>query len=280
MSGVPGETTFILPGPLDGAPGFFGQFNYRISSLLQGAELNGLFKWMQFGRFRMDGFAGLFWADLHENSTFTANTGTVANYGFSPGFFRFSDRFITTNQYMAAQLGLKMTYLTKQWRVKGKVKGAAGTNWQTLKIAGASQTPSGNEWFTTVGTGSEILPGGAFANPSNVGRYRKLRFTGGFDGEFQASFRFNRYLEVEVGYTFLWIWKVLRPGKQIDRKINSTTTFLADASRATVGVGSGPIPFGSPGPAPGPRGPSRPKILFRSSSFWAQGVNAGMQVRF
>ena len=37
---------------------------------------------------------------------------------------------------------------------------------------------------------------------------------------------------------------VLRPGDQIDRKINSTRTALADASRATVGTGPGPVPFG------------------------------------
>ncbi len=89
-----------------------------------------------------------------------------------------------------------------------------------------------------------------------------------------------RHLEINLGYTFLWISKVLRPGDQIDRKINSTRTALADASRATVGTGPGPIPFGTPGPAPAARGPKKPSTDSKATSFWAQGLDVGIQMNF
>jgi hypothetical protein len=66
----------------------------------------------------------------------------------------------------------------------------------------------------------------------------------------------------------------------MNRKINPTRTGLADASRATVGTGSGPIPFGSPGPAEALQGPKEPKFNFKTRFFWAQGLTAGIVLRF
>lgn len=40
LNGVPGETVYILPGPLFDDPGFEGHFSLKISTLFQGAELN------------------------------------------------------------------------------------------------------------------------------------------------------------------------------------------------------------------------------------------------
>lgn len=38
LNGIPGETIFILPGPLEGEPGFSGTFHFRIASKFQGAR--------------------------------------------------------------------------------------------------------------------------------------------------------------------------------------------------------------------------------------------------
>lgn len=43
LDGLPGETIFVLPGPLSGSPFFLGLFNIDFSSQFQGAELNGFY---------------------------------------------------------------------------------------------------------------------------------------------------------------------------------------------------------------------------------------------
>ena len=56
-------------------------------------------------------------------------------------------------------------------------------------------------------------------------------------------------LTVTVGYTFLYLSDVIRPGDQIDRTVNFQTN-------------------------------DRPGVLFKETDFWLQGINVGLQWRF
>jgi len=66
-----------------------------------------------------------------------------------------------------------------------------------------------------------------------------------------------------VGYSFLYISGVARPGDQIDRAINPN-----QAPAITV---ANPPPL---------NGPSRPAFPAADSDFWAHGVNLGVRLRF
>ncbi len=88
------------------------------------------------------------------------------------------------------------------------------------------------------------------------------------------------FLELTVGYRFFWLNRVVRPGNQMDRNINTTLTALANASHATVGTGPGPVPFGAPAAAPSPTGTPDPLFRFNQSNTWTQGLTAGLTVRF
>jgi hypothetical protein len=66
---------------------------------------------------------------------------------------------------------------------------------------------------------------------------------------------------VRVGYTFLYLSRVARPGDQIDPALNP--------NRVPIDNG-----FGTPG------GPDRPTLDFKSTGFWAQGVNIGVELGF
>ena len=70
-------------------------------------------------------------------------------------------------------------------------------------------------------------------------------------------------VRVYVGYEILWLNNVARPGDQIDRNINTTQ----------VGPGPGGI-------VPTLTGPALPVALFRTTDFWAQGLNFGVEVRY
>lgn len=281
LNGVPGETIFILPGPFFSDPGFSAKYTLRLKSQLQGAELNGLYRMINKDSFQLECLGGLRWLHLHEMLLFKAHSLAVPGSSFGLAFYNSTDRFETTNNFLAGQLEIDARYQTKKWHLEAIVKGALGTTLQKVKIEGSSQTSDGNVFFQTKGTENEILHGGIFAEPSNVGAHKKSPIAWGFETKIRTGFEITKNIEINLGYTFLWISKVLRPGDQIDRKINSTRTALADASRATVGTGTGPISFGAPpGPAPAPSGPIRPKVLFKTATFWAQGLDAGIQFDF
>jgi hypothetical protein len=64
-----------------------------------------------------------------------------------------------------------------------------------------------------------------------------------------------------MGYTFLWWDGVLRPGDQIDRRVNLATVPLSPT-------------FGAPG------GPLLPNVNFRERDFWAQGLTLALRFLF
>lgn len=280
LKGVPGETIFILPGPLDGDPGFFGKFDLRLTSRLQGAEAIGLYQLFEGESFHLQGLGGFRWLQLHESLLFKAKTHSIPGVPFPPGFFNFSDRFSTWNNFLGAEFGIGGKYLREKWKLEGKIKGALGAVLEQVKIHGTSRTSGGNLFFETKGTANQTLPGGIFAQPTNRGRHNRNAFAYAFEARIDTGYNFTRNLSVDLGYTFLWLSQVLRPGKQIDRKINTTLTALADASRKTVGTGPGPIPFGDSAGAPAPRGSKKPRVPFKTSSFYAQGLEVGVTVAF
>lgn len=281
LNGVPGETIFILPGPFMSDPGFSATYILHLTSQLQSAELNGLYRIINKKNFQFECSGGFRWLQLYEKLLFKANSLAVPGSIFGHAFYNTRDRFETTNNFLAGQLNIDARYRTKKWHLDALLKGALGAVLQKVKIEGSSQTSNGNLFFETMGTGNTILPGGIFAEPSNIGSHRKSPMAWSFETKVKTGYAITKHIEIHLGYTFLWISRVLRPGNQIDRKINSTRTALADASRATVGIGPGPIPFGGPpGPAPAASGPVRPKALFRSATFWAQGLDAGIQFNF
>jgi hypothetical protein len=280
LNGIPGETIFILPGPLFGAPFFSGSFNVHLSSRFQGAEVNGFYAWKTEPRYVVEWIWGLRWFQLEESLKFKISTTLVPNSTDTYNSSQFNDRFKTTNDFVASQLGIKGQCNWGFWRLEGVVKGALGASLEELAIRGSSQTITGTVWFLTAGTGNETLTGGIFAEPSNKGVHHKAPFAYAFEARVNSLLEITQNWAFDIGYTFVWISKVLRPGNQIDRNINSTRTALAEASRATTGIGSGPIPFGTPASAPAPVGKAAPKALFKQSSFWAQGLNIGIRFSF
>jgi hypothetical protein len=66
-----------------------------------------------------------------------------------------------------------------------------------------------------------------------------------------------------VGYSFLYLSDVARPGEQIDRGINPVQ------APTITGLPNAPLV-----------GPARPAPLFNHADFWAQGLNFGVELRY
>jgi hypothetical protein len=280
LNGVPGESVYLLPGPLEDMPGFQGDFNLKLSSQFQGAQLNGVYRIAKWRLFRLDAIAGFRWLQLKEQLKFQVSTHTVPNFPFGFSFADTKDNFKTDNNFYGGQLGIGAGYASRYIDVKGVLQTGLGTVLEAIHIHGSSMTSNGNLFYETKNTANETLKGGIFAQKTNIGTHHRQVFAAVFDANVQARLKVSRYLEFGAGYSFLWISALARPGKQIDRKINPTLTALAEASRETVGTQQAPTPFGMPGPAQPAQGAKRPGFSLKNSDFWAQGFTVSVTARF
>lgn len=280
LNGVPGETIFILPGPLSG-PGFRGHFSLKVSSELLGSEIDTLVNLVARCGCGIDFIGGFRWVQLKESLSFIGNTSALPDAPIVNGFYNFKDHFKTNNNFYGLLTGLKANYNMNRWLFKGFAKIALGCMNQKVGIKGKSQTSNGNLFYKTENTSHEVLGGGIFAEPTNRGSHHRNEFAIVLESGVNLSYQLSNCFEIGVGYNFLWMNQLIRPGKQIDRKINPTRTALAQASRNSVGIGPDvPVPFGDSVPAPLARGPKRPKFKHHDTDFWTQGLIANLNFRF
>ena len=78
-----------------------------------------------------------------------------------------------------------------------------------------------------------------------------------------SGYRIAPTASIFLGYSFLYTNSVARPGNQMNRNINPT--------QSVSYVGEPPVSL---------QGPAQPTFGFNSSSFWAQGITAGLSIRF
>ena len=78
-----------------------------------------------------------------------------------------------------------------------------------------------------------------------------------------VGYNFTPWLRGFLGYNFLYWSNVVRPGEQIDREINVRQipgpNFPTGGSNTTV---------------------ARPTVPFKSTDFWAHGVNLGLELKY
>ena len=97
--------------------------------------------------------------------------------------------------------------------------------------------------------------------PRTIGRFDNDEFAVIPELTFNVGVNLTKSMTMYVGYNFMWISHVARPGNQINPVIDCST-----------------VPF-SPttanwGMSPGPRN------LFQQDEFWLQGVNFGLNIQY
>ena len=165
------------------------------------------------------------------------------------------DEFGTHNQFFGGELGLASEVRMGPVFVDVYGKTAFGNNRQTVRINGATSTRAPPPPLL----GNSDVVGGVSALTTNIGRYRRDQFTTIPQAGANVGFQLNDYIRATVGYTFMYISNVVRPGDQIDTTINPTL-----------------IPRNQLAPA----GPARPSFGFRDTDYWVQGINIGLEMRY
>jgi hypothetical protein len=176
--------------------------------------------------------------------------GTTINPPYSVSIL---DSFSTRNSFNGGQVGSRFAYHWGRLSLELLGKVALGSMQEVVTINGVTTT--------NAPLAVTSLPGGIFAQASNIGQYHRDVFAVVPEGNLNLGVQITNWLSARVGYTFLYASNVVRPGDQIDRTINTNL----------VPIDTG---YGTPG------GPARPGFSFKDTDFWAQGLNLGLQLQF
>lgn len=155
-----------------------------------------------------------------------------------------TDGFDTTNDFQAADFGLRFGVNQGMFTLDLLGKIAVGNNSQRLQINGNTVTQSGIDGSITNAVG------GIYTQAGNIGTYRRDVFT--FSPEIAArlGMNFGPYVSTFIGYDLIYIDDVMRASEQIDRRINALNAGIS------------------------------PPLTITNSSFWAQGVTFSVEFHF
>lgn len=256
---------FIQPGVGPSAIGFSTRDvattreTLTLRQYLQGSEADGLLRLSDCGTLRVDVLGGMRYLDHHENLGFRVDVNGTPG-GIVPDFVgTFADQFNARNQFVGASTGIRAEADLGNWFVSATAKIALGNVHQHLDILGGSSEANG----AAAGFFTGNFPGhGIFAQPTNRGTFTRDRFAAVPEATVNVGYNVTDWARAFVGYNFLYISNVVRPGDQLSSTINSSNV---PALGNPVGPLVGPI-------APLPTG--------KQTDFWAQGLTFGLTFEF
>ncbi len=230
--------------PLGGQGQAAGRVSATSRAELWGAAGNGLFNVVKDEGRSLTLLGGARYLDLREGLglgfSATSPEGAV---------LAFTDQFSTRNQFWGGNLGARGEVRFGNLFVGASGEVALGEMHESVSAGGATT-------FTAVAGGFQNS-GGFFAQPSNSGRRTADVFAVVPEVGVQVGYDVTSHLRAFVGYEFLYVSDVVRPGDQIDRRINPSQFF----ARPLVG-------------------PAVPAPLFNHTDFWAQGLTFGLSLQF
>lgn len=248
-------TTGLESGVAISRPGSFsGKAVLRVRNSMQGAEFNGLAGLCRFCSVGCVGIVGFRYWNFNETLTFRTDSPFITN----PDIFKTRDRFGVKNSFYGGQLGLDLKFVCGCFSVDVEGKVAVGGMCERLNIRGSFLTND----FDNFGEPMQFL-GGYFALPSNIGCSKRTQFAVLPEGSANLCFQLIDCLGVRIGYSFLYVSKMLYAGRQLDRAINPTQSSALETT-------ANPLV----------QGELLPRRAFRGDNLWVQGLNAGIELNF
>ncbi len=244
------ENVFLV-----GAPGVSrGSVYVSSTNRLQGAEGNFVVNLADDYAFRLNGIVGYRFLQVNEGLGISVQRTEVGGAGvYGPMY----DGFDGHNQFNGGQLGLHADFSHGPifCELTGKV--ALGVTSEVVQINGASTL------YTPVmgGVSSQTIPGGVYSLSSNIGHFSRSEFAVVPEGTFKVGVKLCDATRLFVGYNFLYLSDLVRPGDQIDRTLNPSQIPALNAGAAFANA-------------------DRPHVLFSRTDFWTQGLLIGFETRY
>ena len=164
--------------------------------------------------------------------------------------FDLRDSFDTENSFNGFELGLSWDAYRGPWSLELLSLFMLGNNRRIVNIDGSTTSTTQGVSFTD--------PGGLLALSSNMGAYQDDEFVVIPELGATLGYAIAPNLRVLLGYTFLYWGNVVRPGDQIDLAVNPD---LLPPEQATLG-------------------PAAPSFVLQDTTYWAQGLNVGLDWRW
>lgn len=167
------------------------------------------------------------------------------------GVFNIRDEFTTGNEFNGVDLGIRGSWTRQRWGLDLLAKCAFGSNRQYVRIDGST--------ITTVGGVTTPQVGGLLAQTTNIGEYSRNEFAAIPEFGATAYYQLSRRLRLSLGYSLVYWFDVVRPGDQIDRRVNPNLL---------------------PPPVLPLQGEEAPLFTFQEASMWLQGLSLGGELRW
>jgi hypothetical protein len=248
---------------VDASPGISaGGVSISSSAWMQSFDINAAAALVSAGNVELDLLAGFRFLDLEEelaigDSIIPLQAGAFLFQGGPadpPSTLAITDRFRTVNRFYGGQFGGRLHWRMDRFHVAVTGKLALGVTDEAISVDGSTL-------LITPGAPAVSSPGGILAQPTNIGRTDHSEFSVVPELGINLDYQITANLKAVVGYNILYWSKVARPGDQIDRTVNPT--------QVPIDPSFGPL-----------NGPARPTLVPRSTDFWAQGINFGIEVLF
>jgi hypothetical protein len=226
-----------------------------------GYEINGLAKILQSDRFRIDGIFGFRYLNLTESlelddqlQPLTSGALTFLGQPVDPSSVMVDfDRFQTTNNFYGGQLGTRMEWTWGRLSLDMTTKIALGASQERTVVSGATTV------YPASGPGTSAT-GGILATTANIGNYYQNAFAVVPELDLNLAYAITPRLTARIGYSFIFWSNVVRPGDQVNPVV-SPNLIPSDVSY-------------------GQAGPNQPQYQFHTTSYWAQGLNLGLDFHF
>ena len=201
---------------------------------------------------RLDLIAGYRYYRLDDSLAIREHIQGIAGGPLEGTILDVRDSFRSRNEFHGGEIGLSAEKNYGRWSLQLLTKVAIGNSHQVLSIGGATQISQ---------PGADLnYPAGVYALDSNIGTHTRNDFVMipqiGVGIDYQLTCR----LRVFLGYDILYWANVARAPEQIDRFIDSAR--IPQSGRE----GRELLPF--------------PGAEINYGSFWAQGINTGLDFRF
>jgi Putative beta barrel porin-7 (BBP7) len=237
-----------------------GFVSVRTRSQMYGFELNAKRNLWDNCNSRLDLIGGYRYVQLRENLDVNEQVRSLpgaAQFNIPVGIeAAVSDGFRTANHFHGGQIGVAYERTWGRWVFDGKAKVALGVVHQSADVVGTTTILAGNR--------TPNQPGGLLALNSNSGHIDRNVFGVVPEVSLNLGYNVTDHLRIFVGYNFLYMNNVIRPGGLIDSTLDerSIPDFLSSPSAAPVAS------------------QTRPLTKLSGEDVWIQGVNFGLLFRW
>jgi hypothetical protein len=275
MAGTPQSQTLLSSFPVFFVRQATSMLTGNSSNQLWGAEINGRCGTIHFGCLTLGGLIGFRYVDFHEDLALDGNLRLFQPPGLPPTqadtidpttgtralssdlSFLTHDSIKTFNHFYGGQIGgvadlcYGNCFLNLRWKIgMGDMHQMAQIDNSTMIINNdpASRAPA-----------SGTSAGGLLTSPLDNGQHSRDRIAWVPEVNLKIGYNITSCLRATVGYDFLLVTNVLRPGDQTGTANINTTVTLANTNVINV---------------------TQPTFRFKDSDLWAQGFNFGLEFRY